>query len=120
MLLLLLVRFTACVVIYALIFIALAVLLFITYILYVTSLNLAPQTRIFNLNAQIVYKVLSCICLLVALIISTAFCCFHKRINIATKIIKTSARFVNQHVYLMFLYVIKIIFTIGFLLLWTV
>lgn len=93
MLVMLLVRFTACCSIYVIIIGAILTLLGVAYLSFAKSLT--TEARYLNIDGKIFLKIVTGICSLLAFVILTSFCCFKNRINISIKIIKASARFIN-------------------------
>lgn len=121
LILMIVIRFTACFSIYLVGFVIIGALLFAAYFFFYSSLFMTnDQLTYFNLKENIVYKVLAGVCVALSFLVMIAFCCFKNRINIAVKMIKASARFVNQHGYLIFLSVFKLMAILIFLALWIV
>ena len=122
MVIMILVRFTACFCIYLFVIITVLALGWLTYHFISLGFTVSPTaiiSAIFfdKLPAHIAYKVIGAICLILTLVISVTMCCFHKRINIAISMIKASARFVNYHWYLFTISLFKFALTIIFLFL---
>jgi len=93
MIVMLLVRFTACFSTYFIIFSSILILFALAYFFFAVSLT--TQAYYFNIDGKILFKIVAGILVLLGVIVLIAFCCFRNRINIAIKIIKASARFVN-------------------------
>lgn len=93
MIVMLLVRFTACFSTYFIIISSILLTLALAYLSFMYSLY--TQSYYFNIDGKILFKIVAGILAILGIIILIAFCCFKSRINIAIKIIKASARFVN-------------------------
>lgn len=120
-LLMILIRFTACLSIYVVIVAVILGMFFTTYYLIDMSLRTPSDAKIFHkIPASIFYKVVAGICALIGMVVMISICCFRQKINIAISMIKAAARFVNQHWYLFSISIVKFGVTVVFLALWLI
>ena len=128
-LLMIIIRFTACFSIYFIITAIILGLFFSTYYFIDLGLKVSPDIKILSkipdhilykaiaglIPAHILYKAIAGLSLLIGVIILISICCFRSRINIAINMIKAAARFVNQHWYLFFISIVKFAIWVGFI-----
>jgi hypothetical protein len=113
------VRFTAGCFIYLLIFITLAALIgFGAYILTQPLTAGGSQGAISLLEDPTAKTILAVICFVIAALMILFFCCFRKRIELASSIVKVSAVFVAGNCGIVLVPVILFVVMVAFLTLW--
>jgi choline transporter-like protein 2/4/5 len=110
----LIMRFTAGIFVYLLFAIAiLGLLLFGIFLIAPSESNYLGIQE--NRTVSIIIGV---VCVVLALLILLAFCCFRKRVKLAAIVVKLSARFVNENCLMLILPLILFVCMVVFLILW--
>lgn len=98
-------RYTACFSVYLLLLVMVGLLFLLALYFYTNSLHASTETEYFgeSLSEQSLLTIMAVTFIVIGVMIFILFICNRKKINLAIKLLKSSAKFVNEHLYLVVL-----------------